>query len=82
MHNPTDRLAHTTDCVAPVVEHWLERSLHKKPSSLKPRIAAFIVLAVVNIFSYIPLNLMVVNLKDTDLVGIRFVYQYGTQPRV
>ena len=24
MHHPTDRLTHTTACVTPVVEHWLE----------------------------------------------------------
>ena len=25
MHPPTDRIAHTTAFVAPVVEHWLEQ---------------------------------------------------------
>ena len=25
MHHPTDRIAHTTTFVTPVVEHWLER---------------------------------------------------------
>ena len=28
MHNPTDRIAHTTACVTPVVEHWLELGNH------------------------------------------------------
>ena len=27
MQHPTDRLAHTTDFVKPVVEHWLEREI-------------------------------------------------------
>ena len=27
MHHPTDRIAHTTVFVAPVVEHWLEREI-------------------------------------------------------
>ena len=27
MHHPTDRIAHTTALVTPVVEHWLERHL-------------------------------------------------------
>ena len=27
MHHPTDRIAHTTTFVTPVVEHWLEREL-------------------------------------------------------
>ena len=27
MHYPTDRIAHTTDFVTPVVEHWLEREI-------------------------------------------------------
>ena len=26
MHNPTDRITHTTAFVTPVVEHWLERA--------------------------------------------------------
>ena len=25
MHHPTDRIAHTTAFVTPVMEHWLER---------------------------------------------------------
>ena len=28
MHHPTDRIAHTTAFVSPVVEHWLEREIH------------------------------------------------------
>ena len=27
MHQPTDRIAHTTAFVTPVVEHWLEREI-------------------------------------------------------
>ena len=27
MHNPTDRIAHTTTVVIPVVEDWLEREI-------------------------------------------------------
>ena len=27
MHHPTDRVAHTTAFVTPVVEHWLEREI-------------------------------------------------------
>ena len=27
MQHPTDRIAHTTAFVTPVVEHWLEREL-------------------------------------------------------
>ena len=27
MHQPTDRIAHTTSFVTPVVEHWLERKI-------------------------------------------------------
>ena len=27
MHHPTDRIAHTTGFVTPVVEHWLEREI-------------------------------------------------------
>ena len=28
MHHPTDRIAHTTAFVTPVVEHWLERETY------------------------------------------------------
>ena len=28
MHNPTDRITHTTAFVTPVVEHWLEQEIH------------------------------------------------------
>ena len=27
MHHPTDKIAHTTAFVTPVVEHWLEREI-------------------------------------------------------
>ena len=27
MHDPTDRITHTTAFVTPVVEHWLERKI-------------------------------------------------------
>ena len=27
MHHPTDRMAHNTTLVTPVVEHWLEREI-------------------------------------------------------
>ena len=27
MHHPTDRIAHTTALVTPVVEHWLEQEI-------------------------------------------------------
>ena len=27
MHHPTDRIAHTTAFVTPVVEHWIEREI-------------------------------------------------------
>ena len=29
MHHPTDKIAHTTAFVTPVVEHWLEREIAK-----------------------------------------------------
>ena len=30
MHHPTDRIAHTTAFVTPVVEHWLEQNILKQ----------------------------------------------------
>ena len=37
MHHPTDRIAHTTDFVTPVVEHWLEREIAQWVHSTKDR---------------------------------------------
>ena len=37
MHQPTDRIAHTTAFVTPVVEHWLEREIAlwvRRPNAL------------------------------------------------
>ena len=34
MHHPTDRIAHTTAFVTPVVEHWLEREIGSLSVSL------------------------------------------------
>ena len=33
MHHPTDRIAHTTAFITPVVEHWLEREPMKDRSN-------------------------------------------------
>ena len=37
MHHPTDRIAHTTAFVTPVVEHWLERELAQWVCPMKDR---------------------------------------------
>ena len=37
MHHPTDRIAHTTAFVAPVVEHWLEREISQWVHPMKDR---------------------------------------------
>ena len=37
MHHPTDRIAHTTPFVTPVVEHWLEREIAQWVHPLKNR---------------------------------------------
>ena len=37
MHHPTDRIAHTTDFVTPVVEHWLEREIAQWVHPMKDR---------------------------------------------
>ena len=37
MHHPTDRIAHTTAFVAPIVEHWLEREIAQWVHSMKDR---------------------------------------------
>ena len=37
MHNPTDRIAHTTAFVTPVVEHWLEREIAQWVQPMKDR---------------------------------------------
>ena len=37
MHHPTDRIAHTTAFVTPVVEYWLERELAQWVHPMKNR---------------------------------------------
>ena len=37
MHHPTDRIAHTTTFVTPVVEHWLEREIAQCVHPMKDR---------------------------------------------
>ena len=37
MHHPTDRIAHTTAFVTPVVEHWLEREIAQWVSLLEAK---------------------------------------------
>ena len=37
MHQPTDRIAHTTAFITPVVEHWLERAIVQWVHPMKDR---------------------------------------------
>ena len=37
MHHPTDRIAHTTAFVTPVVENWLEREIAQWVHPMKDR---------------------------------------------
>ena len=37
MHHPTDRIAHTTAFVIPVVEHWMEREIAQWVHPMKDR---------------------------------------------
>ena len=37
MHNPIDRIAHTTAFLTPVVEHWLEREIAQWVHPMKDR---------------------------------------------
>ena len=37
MHDPTDKIAHTTAFVTPVVEHWLEREIAQWVHPMKDR---------------------------------------------
>ena len=37
MNHPTDRIAHTTAFVTPVMEHWLEREIAKWVHPMKDR---------------------------------------------
>ena len=37
MHHPTDRIAHTTAFVTPVVEHWVEREIAQWVHPMKDR---------------------------------------------
>ena len=37
MHHPTDRIAHTTAFVTPVMEHWLEQEITQWVHPMKDR---------------------------------------------
>ena len=37
MHHPTDRIAHTTAFVTPVMDHWLEREIAQWVHPIKDR---------------------------------------------
>ena len=37
MHHPTDRIAHTTASVTPIMEHWLEREIAQWVQPMKDR---------------------------------------------
>ena len=37
MHHPTDRIAHTTAFITPVMEHWLEREIAQWVHPMKDR---------------------------------------------
>ena len=37
MHHPTDRIAHTTAFVTPVMEHWLEQEIAQWVHPMKDR---------------------------------------------
>ena len=37
MHYPTDRIAHTTAFITPLVEHWLEREIAQWILTMKDR---------------------------------------------
>ena len=37
MHHPTDRIAHTTAFVTPIVEHWLEQEIAQWVHHMKDR---------------------------------------------
>ena len=39
MHHPTDRIAHTTAFVTPVVEHWQEREKVRWVQPMKDQVA-------------------------------------------
>ena len=42
MHHPTDRIAHTTAFVTPVMEHWLEQEIAQwVNSSINPTVTYF-----------------------------------------
>ena len=55
MHHPTDRIAHTTAFVTPVVEHWLEREIAQwvqlgRPSALPTELMGKFPLASVALY--------------------------------
>ena len=53
MHHPTDRIAHTTAFVTPVVEHWLEREIAQWVHPMKDQVAMELPLINERIFHYV-----------------------------
>ena len=76
MHHPTDRLAHTTAFVTPVVEHWLEQVIaqwvhHMKDRSDDPSHHERMLLPR----SYISLPYVAVTkIKQTSKVKIKYIF--------
>ena len=51
MHHPTDRIAHTTTFVTPVVEHWLKREIATNNGILnKTKIQVISLIIIVKMF--------------------------------
>ena len=75
MHRPTDRIAHTTAFVPPVVEHWLEREIAQWVHPMKDR-------SDERSYHGATSRSRVVDMSSANgLVGTGFASRYRLQPR-
>ena len=82
MHNPTDRIAHTTAFLTPVVEHWLEREIAQwvhhdgsiRRSITSERVAYVAAAGFLSLseWSFTPYKLIIQTISDSNLL----IYNY------
>ena len=60
MQDPTDRIAHTTAFVTPIVEHWLEREIAQWADSKVRIIIIIIIIIIIVVVVVIVFNVFII----------------------
>ena len=73
MHHPTDRIAHTTAFVTPVVEHWLEREIEQHRTLILAYIGFGLRYTLpedrVSVHGFLPEHVIIIRSKEILLPG-------------